>query len=194
MKHPSVRQLFDYWTERRGLRAAPERADIEPGAIRRVLADTYILAFDARAGHPFRIAGTRVCAAFARELKSQPFVDLWRHDDRPQIRELLATVAHETVGVVASAYAENHDGDDLEFELIALPLKHRGRTDARLLGALAPVSMPYWFGINALGSLTLGSHRFIGTVAESEPLPRLAPTLPQGKLSRGFMVYDGGQS
>ena len=41
MKHPSARELYDYWNAQRGLRAAPERADIEPGAIRRALADTW---------------------------------------------------------------------------------------------------------------------------------------------------------
>ena len=58
MKHPSIRELFDYWNERRGGRDMPERADIEPAAIRRVLADTFILSFEPAAGHPFRIAGT----------------------------------------------------------------------------------------------------------------------------------------
>ena len=74
MKHASIRELFEYWNERRGRRRRPTERDIEPGAIRRVLADTFILAFDAAAGHPFRIAGTRVCAAFGRELKSEAFV------------------------------------------------------------------------------------------------------------------------
>ena len=73
MKHPSIRELFDYWNKRRGGRPAPERGEIEPGAIRHVLADTFILAFDAGAGHPFRIAGTRVCALFGRELKGAAF-------------------------------------------------------------------------------------------------------------------------
>jgi hypothetical protein len=194
MKHASIRQLFDYWNERRGLRAAPERADIEPGAIRRVLADTYILAFDPPGGHPFRIAGTRVCAAFGRELKNEPFVELWRAEDRALIRSLIEVVARETTGLVASARAVNSAGDALDFEVLALPLKHRGRTDARLLGALAPSTMPYWFGIEPLGALTLGSHRHLGAVAATAALPRLAPTLPEARLSHGFLVYDGGQS
>ena len=42
MKHPSNRELFDYWNERRGERLAPERADIEPAAIRHVLGDTFV--------------------------------------------------------------------------------------------------------------------------------------------------------
>ena len=43
MKHPSNRELFEYWNERRGTRLAPERADIDPAAIRKVLGDTFVL-------------------------------------------------------------------------------------------------------------------------------------------------------
>src|SRR5258705_7752830 len=64
MKQASSRDVFNYWNERRGGRPAPDRSEIEPGAIRRALGDTFILAFDAGAEHPFRLAGTRVCALF----------------------------------------------------------------------------------------------------------------------------------
>src|SRR5438132_7811566 len=99
MKHESICQLFEYWNERRGAREAPERSDIEPGAIRRALADTFILSFDGCAGYPFRIAGTRICAAFGRELKNVAFVDLWRMQDRPLIAQILSSVAQEHIGV-----------------------------------------------------------------------------------------------
>jgi hypothetical protein len=46
MKHPSNRELFDYWNEQRGSRLAPERDEIDPHAIRRVLADMFILSFE----------------------------------------------------------------------------------------------------------------------------------------------------
>jgi len=60
MKHPSNRDLFAYWNERRGARPAPERADIEPAAIRHVLGDTFVLEIDRATQHPFRLAGTRL--------------------------------------------------------------------------------------------------------------------------------------
>ena len=90
MKHPSIRELFDYWEERRGGRMMPERAEIEPGAIRRALADTFILSFEPSSGHPFRLAGTRVCALFGREIKGEAFVHLFAHGARREMRELLA--------------------------------------------------------------------------------------------------------
>ena len=71
MKHAATRALYAYWDRCRGDRAAPDRADIEPGAIRHVLGDTFIVTFDAKAGHPFRLAGTRICALFGGELEEE---------------------------------------------------------------------------------------------------------------------------
>lgn len=192
MRHPSVRQLFDYWNERRGLRAAPDRADIEPGAIRRALADTFILCFDERAGHPFRIAGTRICAAFGRELKNESFVDLWAADCRGQVRELLNVIANETVGVVADARGASGAETAHAVELLLLPLLHRGRSNARVLGALVPRDAAYWLGACTLGDLALGTLRYLGPGVA--PAPTAAPLRPQGRIRHGFVVYDGGQT
>jgi hypothetical protein len=190
MKHSSIRELFDYWNERRGGRPAPERGDIEPGAIRRVLADTFIVAFDPNAGHPFRIAGTRACAAFGRELKGERFVDLWSKESKTLVRDLVAVVAHESIGAVAGANGVDAEGNNLDFELLLLPLSHRGRTDVRVLGALAPSEVPYWFGISAIKGLALGPLRYLGPDAMAAPGG--APALPHGRMRRGLVVYDGG--
>jgi hypothetical protein len=195
MKHSSNRELFDYWNKRRGRRSAPERGEIEPGAIRHVLADTFILAFEAGGGHPFRIAGTRVCALFGRELKAAPFLDLWAAASREQIRDLLAVAAHESIGAVARASGAGTDGVIRDLELLILPLAHRGRMDARILGALAPTEMPHWLGAGTLGGLTLGSLRYLGdAVPPAGFAPRIVPTVPQGRIRHGLVIYDGGQS
>src|SRR5205807_1852183 len=98
MKHSSSRELFAYWDRQRGSRAAPERVDIEPAAIRRVLGDTFILGADADLDHRFRLAGTRICALFGRELKNEAFVALFEQPHQSSVRELAAIVAEETVG------------------------------------------------------------------------------------------------
>jgi hypothetical protein len=192
MKHPSIRELYEYWNLRRGQRAAPDRADIEPGAIRKVLADTFILSFDERAGHPFRIAGTRICATFGRELKNESFLDLWTVDCRREVRELLNVVRHETIGVVASAHGTSTAETSHDVELLVLPLSHRGRNGARVLGALAPRDATYWLGACTLGRLTLGTLRYLGS--EREHAPPTAPARPEGRIRYGFVVYDGGQT
>jgi len=192
MRHPSIRELFDYWNQQRGTRPAPDRGDIEPGAIRRVLADTFILSFDETMGHPFRIAGTRVCAAFGRELKNERFLDLWAADSHKPMRDLLNVVGNETVGVVASAHGTSTAGTTHDVELLVLPLRHRGRNGARVLGAMAPRDAAYWLGACTLGHLTLGNLRYLGSGLE--PAPPIVPDRPEGRIRHGFIVYDGGQS
>ena len=117
MKHPSNRELHDYWNERRGSRLAPERADIEPSAIRQVLGDTFVLATDAMGHYPFRLAGTRLCALFSRELKNESFVKLWERSGQTAMRELLAVVMEEKTGVVASVTASTADDSILAVNL-----------------------------------------------------------------------------
>ena len=168
MKHASTRELYDYWTSRRGTRAAPERNEIEPGAIRRVLADTFMLNFDPRGGHPFRIAGTRVCAAFGRELKGAAFTEIWDADSRQLVRDILAVVATESVGVVAAASGQSRAGAPLGLELLALPLAHRGGASTRILGALVPDR----------ASLLAGRRDAGGAGARHDPLSRSANRSP----------------
>jgi hypothetical protein len=105
MKHASSLELFAHWQDRRGARMAPERAEIDPGAIRKALGDAFLLGQDGEADPAFRLAGTRVCALFTRELKGEAFIALWQPDDHAAIRDLLAIVADEMVGVVAGASA-----------------------------------------------------------------------------------------
>lgn len=190
MKHPSIRELFDYWNIRRSHRTAPERADIDPGEIRTILADTFIVAFDEPAGHPFRVAGTRVCALFGQDLKHEPFLNLWSPDSRSLMSDLIGVIGHESVGVMAGVTGRGRAGRLLDLELLVLPLIHAGRTDARVLGAIAPTGAPTWIGGGALGNLTLGTFRYVATEAP----PKFARGNPRrrGRLRHGLVVYDGG--
>src|ERR1700739_1777843 len=146
MKHTASRQLYAYWDERRGKRPAPGRAEIEPGAIRQVLSDAFILALDSGASHPFRLAGTRVCALFGRELKGESFIGLWAAASQPILSDLLAILDRERVGTVAGVTARSADGDPIELELLLLPLSAHRPSLARAIGILAPVKIPAWLG------------------------------------------------
>jgi hypothetical protein len=194
MKHTSSRVLFDYWNDRRGSRPMPERGEIEPGDIRHVLADTFILAFEPQAVPAFRIAGTRVCAIFGRELKSESFIDLWKPESHRLVRDLLTVVTQESIGAVAGASGRNSEGATLDFELVLLPLSHRGRTGDRVLGALAPTELPDWFGTSTMGRLGFGTLRYLGPEVVAVEAPPMLPVMPRGRIRHGLLVYDGGQS
>ena len=193
MKTAPTRKLFAYWNARRGTRLAPERGDIEPGAIRGILGDSFILSFDPAADHPFRLAGTRVCALFDHELKGEPFVQRWDEASRKLIADLVAIVTDEAVAVVAGVTARTAEGSRADLELLLLPLYHRGKTHVRLLGVLAPLAVPYWLGAERVVALTLGATRHLGPAVETIAAPRLVKGDAGARTRHGLKVYDGGR-
>ena len=70
--------LFQYWNKLRNGRRAPTRNEIAPAEIKAYLADTFILGRERHRGAVFRLAGTRLCATYGRELKGFSFQSLWR--------------------------------------------------------------------------------------------------------------------
>jgi hypothetical protein len=193
MKQASSRELFGYWAARRGKRPAPERGEIEPSAIRRALGDVFILEFDRHQGHPFRLAGTRVCALFGRELKNLQFLDLWDAASRGAIADLLDLVADESAGMVAAANGRTAEGWAQDIELVLLPLSHRGDSHARVIGALAPLQVPFWMGTAKLGALTLGTIRHLDPALEAPTAARLVAGNKDAARRATFTVHDGGR-
>lgn len=216
MQQAATRELYAYWDALRGRGAAPERDAIEPGPIRRVLADTFILSVEPDMGHPFRLAGTRVCAIFGRELKGEAFLKLWDAESRTSMRALFSVVTGEAVCVAAGVIGRTASGKTLDLEMLILPLALRGKLDARALGALLPPSPPYWLGIEPVTTLALGALRYVSESRLPKTLPRrraseasLAPRphpmrdviavpalahAPGGKIRHGLIVYEGGKT
>ncbi len=190
MKHAASRELYAYWEEKRGTRRAPERAEIEPGAIRGVLCVAFILALDRPAGHPVRLAGTRICALFGREIKGESFLDLWDAPSRDVVEGLVSILSDECTGTVAGVSAQNDDSEKIDLELLLLPLGIQRPSFARAIGILAPLQVPAWLGASPVGALTLGGRRHIGAALEKRLLPRFMA--PRGR--RGLVVYEGGRT
>lgn len=194
MKHAATRALFAYWDTCRGDREAPGRAEIEPAAIRHVLGDTFILTLDKAAGHPFRLAGTRICALFGGELKDTAFIDLWSDDSVGLVQELVTTAAKEMTGFVAGAQASTADGQALELEVLVLPLRRQRRMPQRLLGSLSAMHPPYWAGFKPLQILTLGHYRHLDSALRAAMPPRLrVPPERQPHDRHRFVVHEGGR-
>lgn len=184
MKQRVTRAVFDYWNSLRGARTAPDRCDIDPGAIRACLADTFILTFDPKRGHPFRIAGTSLCDMFGSELTHKPFGGLWAADQQAAMSDLIRAVGQENCGVIAGVTGQNAAGDMVELEMILLPLTSSDIGTGRILGAMTAVSAPYWLGARPLQSLRLGELRYINARGKS----RLASS-QRVVHGRGFAVY-----
>ncbi|MBI3435641.1 MAG: PAS domain-containing protein [Proteobacteria bacterium] len=194
MKHGSSRRLFEYWNGIRGHRLAPERGEIEPGAIAPVLADSFIVAYDPLAAHPLRLAGTRLCALFCRELRGEALLRLWDDDSAARLGELMGSVADDAVAIVAGASARNRDGATAALELLLLPLAHRGRTHVRMLGVLAPIDPPYWLGATPADRLALGTVRYHETSRSRDTPLRGFGRRDQGQPRPHLTLHAGGRA
>ncbi|HEU4659544.1 MAG TPA: PAS domain-containing protein [Pseudolabrys sp.] len=193
MKHPSTRALYAYWDERRGQRPAPEREDIDPVAIRHVLGDTFMLGADSADEPRFRLAGTRVCTLFCRELKGEPFVGIWGEASRTHITDLLGSVMRHSIGFVASVTGHAADGAPADLEMLLLPLSAGGRERTRALGVLCTNETPYWIGESPLGPLNLVDLRRAGSDEKIAPATSSEAVPASVQLRHGFVVYRGGR-
>ena len=199
MKHPTSRMLHAYWERLRGERAAPERAEIEPGEIRHLLADSLILELDMAArSATIRLAGTRVCALYGRELKGEAFARLWG-SQAPDPWRIVEIGACDTLGVVAGLRGTNAAGEEADLELLLLPLRHRGRTQVRALGTLSLEGTPHWIGLRPLMQAETTSLRILPS-RRAEAAPPARPAVRTGAgypgpVRRGhLLVHAGGRA
>jgi hypothetical protein len=183
MKHPSTREFFAYWDEKRGGARAPERSEIEPAAVRELLGDIFVLSYDATSGYPFRVAGTRVCALLGRDLKDRSFSALFDGDSRREIEEIIAVVAEEMLAAVAGITATSQDGSPAHLELLLLPFNARAHAPLSLTGSLAPFENEH----RVLRDFKLTSWRYLG----HQPQKLVPRALRKLAVARGFMVYEG---
>lgn len=147
MQKASTRTLYDYWNGLRGSRSAPDRRDIDPTRIRGALSNTFILELNDTKEYDFRLAGSHICAAYARELKGRSFSRLWHARDRDAIDTLVRAVTEDHAVALVTFQGITAISTKLVMEAILLPIRHNGSTEARMLGAITAVDEPYWFGV-----------------------------------------------
>lgn len=207
MKTDGSIALFQYWNRLRAGRPAPKRTEIEPADIKGQLADTFILEKDARGEAVFRLAGTRLCATFGRELKGFAFASLWKAKDQRMIHRLAYSAFGAKSVVVISLKGVSSNDRINEFELVMLPLEG-GLENPRCLGAVTAIERPFWLGADPIMEATIETVRIVDP--DREPMflanrpaiavPRLAPTQANltagpksGRRIRHLVVLEGGR-
>ncbi len=204
LKHRTSRELYDYWDRIRAGSPAPKRSEIEPSDIRGILADTFILEVIDRNTSLVRLAGTRICALYGREIKGSGFLDFWSDDDRQAIAILATAVCEDGAGAVVSANLYAARERPVVCEFVLLPLRHSGPNYDRILGSCAVFKRPYWFGSEPILRQRISSLRliwpddrphfmrpFLERRASSPP-----PSVGAGVLRRHghLFVLDGGKN
>jgi hypothetical protein len=191
MQQPTSRQLYAYWDRVRNGRVAPRRFEIEPARIPGLLPETFIAEGAGLLGFRFRLAGTKICEQFGKELRGIDLLSLF--DDKDP--ERLAAVLHSvfTDGAVGHGLFRSFSSPNRQasFELVLMPLIHTGETINRLLGVITAVEPPFWLGGEPLVRhelIELHLHWPDGPPAdaprEGAEIVRLSP--------RRFRILDGG--
>lgn len=160
MRLSITRELHDYWGRLKGERAAPDRAEIDPVAIRHILPDIFIIEVDPERRLPLRLCGARVNALWQSEQKGRRFLDWWRAQRQEAMAEAIRRVIDTETPLVAHARTASNGGV-AEFELLLLPLRHFGKSCSRVLGSLAPAQRLDWAGIWPVGPLDLVAARML---------------------------------
>ncbi len=211
MKQSGSIQLFQYWNRLRNGRPAPKRTEIEPSDIKTLLADTFILEKDARGEAVFRLAGTRLCAIYGRELKGFSFTSLWKEKDQRLMARLAWSAFESKSVVVANFEGLTRTRRSTTFELLILPLDF-GADQARSMGILTAAERPFWLGVDPIVEARIESVRVVDADREpvflknrpAIPVPNLVPSdgnLTDGAVSAGsgrrirhLVVLDGGRN
>ncbi len=196
----TTRSLYAYWNDVRNKRVAPRRFEIEPMKIAALLPETFIVECQGLLDFRFRLAGTRLCENFGRELRGQGLLDFWQEADREVLRESLNRIVIDAqIGTVVFDSITD-DNRTVRFEMLLLPLIHNGASINRVMGSITAIDAPPW-----LGSRALVRHAIVeteihapaneGSVIDESTLVDeqacQAMIVQQG--DRRFRVYEGGR-
>ncbi len=182
--------LFQYWNKLRNGRRAPTRNEIAPAEIKAYLADTFILGRERHRGAVFRLAGTRLCATYGRELKGFSFQSLWRREDQRIVTSVadaaftLKSVALLAVTGVSRSCRES------DFELLLLPLEG-GLESPRCMGALSAYRIPFWLGADPITETRVKEVRIVDPETEL-PLPTSRTEIGAPPMAPGADVLAHG--
>lgn len=214
MKNGVTQTLYQYWDDLRALRPAPNRSEIDPGQIRSLLGDTFILEASPSQDVRYRLAGTRLCSAHCRELKGRNFLRGWSEKDREAMESLIAAITEDAAAAVVGISGHTERDQVLAMEMVLLPLNVPGEGRIRILGGCAPMERPYWLGLHPIMKQSISSLRLVWpderpyflnkTKGVNPILPRFTAegmTMPAATLPNGaerqvghLTVYSGGKA
>lgn len=163
IRHQANRDLFNYWNRLRADGPAPEQRLMDPALIGEALPDIFIVDVTAAGAYEIRLAGTRLCALWGRELRGTDALSLWDGQDREGAEMLFFSVLEDAAVAVASHQASTSKGRGLEMEMVAMPLTRRVGQKAvrRIIGSFVPWTTPFWVGMEPIAQQTITSVRMV---------------------------------
>ncbi len=138
MRHTAATTILAYWDSLQGELLAPAASSVDPRALKGHLPDLFMLERLDRAVFAFRLAGTRMCQRFGRELRDHDFVRLFPSAQHGEVLNQLGHALQSGESIVLNARASGLAGGAVDVEIILMPLADAEGRIVRLLGALLP--------------------------------------------------------
>ncbi|MBX4875203.1 PAS domain-containing protein [Rhizobium bangladeshense] len=161
MRVQTTIEIFDYWNRIRGAADAPLKSQVEPSAVPHLLQSLFILEARDDGDIVFRLAGTRICDFFGRDLRGERFSSLWAHGQHADIERTAMGVMDHAMPALFNTTGYSTVGHQASFEIIMMPLRSSDGACDRLLGAIAPTAAASWLEIVPLEFLALDRSRLL---------------------------------
>ncbi len=203
MQTTTARAIYEYWTRVKGGRDVPNRRDIDPAELRHHLPDLFILEQSAGTVATFRLAGTRLCTLFGREMRGADFREMFAANMQARASRACATALsrREPATLQASAYGTSLEA--VPVEILLLPMtSHTSRAD-RIFGAAVPLRPVQHLDV-PFRYMTLESVEMTHEQVTALPAAEAAPSPSLVAVSRSdigctmrrifhLRVFDGGR-
>ncbi|WP_434713196.1 PAS domain-containing protein [Rhizobium sp. YTUHZ045] len=161
MRVQTTIEIFDYWNRIRGAADAPLKSQVEPSAVPHLLQSLFILETRDDGDIVFRLAGTRICDFFGRDLRGEHFSSLWAHGQHADIERTAMGVMDHAMPALFNTTGYSTVGHQASFEIIMMPLRSSNGACDRLLGAIAPTAAASWLEVVPLEFLALDRSRLL---------------------------------
>jgi hypothetical protein len=206
MQTTTARAIHAYWSRVKEGRDIPDRRDIKPAELSQQLPDLFILEQHPEAAPSFRLAGTRLCTLFGRELRGARFDRLFAPERGGRMSRICATVMSRRMPVVLDARAYGGSLQAVAVEILLLPMTSHSMHADRIFGSLCttrpvqPLDLPFRY-LTLEAAVPLGTERQEAPLQERPSAPLPATVMRVGRPNLGqtmrrvlhLRVFDGGR-
>jgi len=194
LNQPVSKAVYDYWNALRNGRATPRRGDVDPAGLRSVLPHVMLLERIRADEIVFRLAGTRICQAFGRELRDYAVQSLWDNSHRSLIGAALGASLKRAAPLLLRFRAHALGREPRDGEMMMLPLLDKTGGATLWLASFAfsrdPLGEKAFTRLELIRAEAVTPNRDrveLVTVTAGPPRARLT-LVPKGAASRGLQA------
>jgi hypothetical protein len=189
--HPGSRALFRYWEAVRGEMSAPPRDWLDLQKIRMLVPHLFMIERKPDRSYVWRLAGTRVCDLWGKELTGRPAFTEGDRFENESIGRLFDGVVDAHQPFVLRFRLNSANGLSVAAELVGAPLRARHGAATFVFGVVMPFREVTWARHDPVTSFELSAARTIWI----EPVPGAdRHQIAKANSQQAFQVINGGRA